>query len=89
MLGVSQPSVSAWFNNKADPSERYMDQLCKYLDTTRAVILGYDPVKAETKSAMLEEAGELMEQLNDKQLQEVMNYMGYLIEERKRKNGQA
>ena len=42
-VGVSQPTVSDWFNNKTDPSGDRLERLASFLGVSRAVILGYDP----------------------------------------------
>lgn len=41
-IGVSQPTVSDWFNKKKNPSGRRLELLSQYLGVSRAVILGYD-----------------------------------------------
>lgn len=42
MVGVSQPTVSDWFNNKTDPSGERLEKLSKIFGVSRAAILGYD-----------------------------------------------
>ncbi len=44
MVGVSQPTVSDWFNNKKDPSGVRLEKLSAILGVGRAVILGLDEV---------------------------------------------
>lgn len=46
-LGVSQPSVSDWFNNKNNPSGERLDRLANLLGVSRSVILGYDPIPGD------------------------------------------
>jgi transcriptional regulator with XRE-family HTH domain len=41
-VGVSQPTVSDWFNNKTDPSGKRLEKLSEILGVSRAVIMGYD-----------------------------------------------
>lgn len=41
-VGVSQPTVSDWFNNKTDPSGKRLEKLAEIFGVSRAVILGYD-----------------------------------------------
>ena len=48
MVGVSQPTVSDWFNNKTDPSGERLEKLSKIFGVSRAAILGYDDVVAPT-----------------------------------------
>ena len=46
-VGVSQPSVSDWFNGRNNPSGERLDKLADLLGVSRAVILGYDPMPGE------------------------------------------
>ena len=48
-IGVSQPTVSDWFNQKKNPRDERLKRLCEMLNVTEAVILGYadDPMAAE------------------------------------------
>ena len=48
-IGVSQPTVSDWFNQKKNPRDERLEKLCDMLDVTEAVILGYtdDPLAVE------------------------------------------
>lgn len=45
MVGVSQPTVSDWFNNKTDPSGERLEKLSEIFGVSRAAILGYDNPK--------------------------------------------
>ena len=45
LVGVSQPTVSDWFNNKSDPSGKRLEKLSEIFGVSRAVILGYDDQK--------------------------------------------
>lgn len=40
-IGVSQPTVSDWFNQKKNPRGERLDKLSEYLGVTKAEILGY------------------------------------------------
>lgn len=42
LVGVSQPTVSDWFNQKKNPSGKRLDKLSEVLGVSRSVILGYD-----------------------------------------------
>ena len=44
-MGVSQPTVSDWFNNKSDPSGKRLEKLSEIFGVSRATILGYDAPK--------------------------------------------
>ena len=46
MVGVSQPTVSDWFNNKTDPSGERLEKLSQIFGVSRAAILGYDDLVA-------------------------------------------
>ena len=52
LVGVSQPTVSDWFNNKKDPSGERLEKLSLVLQVSRSVILGLDdePKPMETKN---------------------------------------
>ena len=45
LVGVSQPTVSDWFNNKSDPSGKRLEKLSEIFGVSRATILGYDDPK--------------------------------------------
>ena len=45
LVGVSQPTVSDWFNNKSDPSGKRLEKLSEIFGVSRAMILGYDDQK--------------------------------------------
>lgn len=66
MVGVSQPTVSDWFNNKKDPSGKRLEKLSEVLQVSRAVILGLDeaPDITETKKEPAE-AGEQKNRVAD------------------------
>ena len=42
LVGVSQPTVSDWFNQKKNPSGKRLEKLSEVLGVSRSVILGYD-----------------------------------------------
>lgn len=47
MVGVSQPTVSDWINQKKDPSGERLEKLSEIFGVSRAVILGYDKEEKE------------------------------------------
>lgn len=47
LVGVSQPTVSDWFNNKKNPSGARLEKLSEILGVSRSIILGYDPLPDE------------------------------------------
>ena len=55
LVGVSQPTVSDWFNNKKNPSGKRLEKLSEILGASRSVILGYDPLPGETPDEQMEE----------------------------------
>lgn len=82
MVGVSQPTVSDWWNNKKDPSGARLEKLSAILGVGRAVILGYDelPAAQETAPALdtRAEAKQLLEGLSDDQYQAALQYLQFL-----------
>lgn len=50
-IGVSQPTVSDWFNQKKNPRGERLEKLCSMLDVTEAVLLGYnaDPLAPQSE----------------------------------------
>lgn len=56
MVGVSQPTVSDWFNNKNDPSGPRLEKLSQILGVSRAAILGYDDIPRPAPAARQPEA---------------------------------
>ena len=88
MVGVSQPTVSDWFNNKKDPSGPRLDKLSEVLKVSRAVILGLDenPGISEVNLSPSDdrsEAKELLESYNAETYQEALNYLRYLKSKQK------
>lgn len=59
-IGVSQPTVSDWMNNKKDPSGTRLAKLAEYFNVSEADILGYNqtqhhqPVTLQPKLVRLE-----------------------------------
>lgn len=51
-IGVSQPTVSDWFNQKKNPRDERLEKLCDMLNVSESVIFGYesDPLLTEIKS---------------------------------------
>lgn len=82
MVGVSQPTVSDWFNNKKDPSGERLDKLSAILNVSRSVILGYDDdqttEKAPTPDDARAEAKMLLEGMDDEQYQAALQYLKFL-----------
>lgn len=54
-IGVSQPTVSDWFNQKKNPRGERLEKLCSMLDVTEAVLLGYnaDPLAAQNEPSQV------------------------------------
>lgn len=72
LVGVSQPTVSDWFNNKKDPSGARLEKLAAVLDVSRAVILGLDdiPDQPKTEKAPADdraEAKRILESMTDEE----------------------
>ena len=82
MVGVSQPTVSDWWNNKKDPSGARLEKLSAILGVGRAVILGYDALPAAQENAPAldtrVEAKQLLEGLSDDQYQAALQYLQFL-----------
>lgn len=89
MLGIAQPSVSAWFNNKADPSGANIDKLAEIFNVNRSVILGYDPIAIDEKPLdvpeHLMETYELMMQLTDEEFAEIKQLLNEKLQERRKR----
>ena len=85
MVGVSQPSVSGWFNQKADPTGERLEKLVNIFGVNRAVILGYDKLNDITKNdnSDYNETINLFRQLNEEQLDKVIEYMLFLLSQKK------
>ena len=84
MVGVSQPTVSDWFNNKKDPSGARLEKLSAVLGVGRAVILGLDEVpvpateNAPAQDDARAEAKKLLESMDDEQYQAALQYLKFL-----------
>ena len=56
IVGVSQPTVSDWFNNKKNPKGKNLAKLSEILDIPRAVIMGYEDVSVSSSFASTDKA---------------------------------
>lgn len=88
LVGVSQPTVSDWFNNKKNPRGERLEKLSEVLGVPRSVILGYgseqpiqDPAPADPITT---EGLELLSQLNEDQLDSAIEYMRFLLSQKKK-----
>lgn len=87
LVGVSQPTVSDWFNNKKNPRGERLEKLSEILGVSRSVILGYEseaplqtpPAPDPTTSEGLE----LLSRLNEDQLDRAIEYMRFLLSQKK------
>lgn len=80
LVGVSQPTVSDWFNNKKDPSGERLEKLSSVLQVSRSVILGLDdePKPMETqKEAPAQTLDDLIlaraREMNKEELQDLLS----------------
>lgn len=56
IVGVSQPTVSDWFNNKKNPKGKNLAKLSEILDVPRAVIMGYEDASVSSSFASTDKA---------------------------------
>lgn len=92
MVGVSQPTVSDWCNNRANPSGERLDKLASIFGVSRAAILGYDDNEASAKpSAPISETEAIKQYLvmrlnglSDAQLEKAYSYIKFLESEDKK-----
>lgn len=93
-VGVSQPTVSDWFNNKTDPSGERLERLSCFLGVSRAVILGFDPDpdapenKQQTRTddqsiSTWPEIEAILRTLSPEKQEEAYRYMKFLEQENK------
>ena len=93
LVGVSQPTVSDWFNNKKNPRGDRLEKLSAVLETPREVILGYtDNVPPQTEKALSgfphdqqdrAEGIALLGSLNQEELEKAVAFMKFQISQRK------
>ena len=100
LVGVSQPTVSDWFNQKKNPSGKRLEKLSEVLGVSRSVILGYDDdpmapslvvdVSGSMKQGKPETAAIIasilakLEQLDEEGQKEVVSFVDFKISQ---KNG--
>lgn len=85
-VGVSQPTVSDWFNNKKNPSGSRLTKLSEVFGVSRSVILGLDDLpstentdtKKEPESAEFEK---LWDRMTPKDRSFILHMMRKLDEE--------
>lgn len=83
LVGVSQPTVSDWFNKKKDPSGARLEKLASILDVSRAVILGLDEIPEQPKientpAEQRAEAKALLENMTDDEYNAALQYLKFL-----------
>ena len=96
LVGVSQPTVSDWFNNKKNPRGERLDKLSEVLGVPRSVILGYEseqPIQepahadpsapTEQEDPLWREYCELRDQLTEEQQKQTLDYMRFLRSQKK------
>lgn len=84
LVGVSQPTVSDWFNNKKNPKGKRLEKLSEVLGVSRSVIMGYD--EAPTSPDKIdEELRSAFSQITDPQTkEEVLAYIRFRLSEGKK-----
>lgn len=90
IAGVSQPTVSDWFNGKKNPRDERLKKLSEIFDVSEAVILGYDSyIPLVEMSEKEREIYEALKQLPDEKLDQVLEYAKFLTENtnKKKENG--
>lgn len=61
-IGVTQPTVSDWENNKKDPKDERLEKLASYFNVSKRVIRGLDPIPGASQPPLMdEEYKELLE----------------------------
>jgi transcriptional regulator with XRE-family HTH domain len=80
MVGVSQPTVSDWWNNKKDPSGARLEKLSAILGVGRAVILGYDELPAAQEKSpgtdpLTEQIMAKARTMNEEELRQLLRIM--------------
>lgn len=88
MVGVSQPTVSDWFNNKKNPRGERLDKLAEILNVSRAFLLGYSDDE-EKKSPVTDEEIKFAlfggdQEITDAQFEEVKRFAQYVRERDRR-----
>ena len=91
LVGVSQPTVSDWFNNKKNPRGERLEKLSSVLDAPREVILGYAEIRPQETAQTgfphdrqdRAEGIALLGSLNQEELEKAVAFMKFQISQRK------
>lgn len=82
MVGVSQPTVSDWFNNKKDPSGERLEKLSSVLGVSRAEILCLSDLMQDQPNPKLQdsraEAKQLLDSLDEEKYKAALAYVRFL-----------
>lgn len=88
MVGVSQPTVSDWFNNKKNPRGERLDKLAEILNVSRAFLLGYSDDEEKNSPVTDEEIKFALfggdQEITDAQFEEVKRFAQYVRERDRR-----
>lgn len=94
-IGVTQPTVSDWENNKKDPKDERLERLASYFGVTKRVIKGLDPIPSSSvvdSHPLTPSESELLaifRDLNDKGQDALMRQARYLYSDPDMKRGSA
>lgn len=92
-LGINQNTYSYWENGKVKIDSDSLSKLADYFDVSIDYLLGKSDLKKEDSdstpdssrtSATLNELMELCSSLSDEELNDVLNYVGYVRSKRKK-----
>ena len=92
LVGVSQPTVSDWFNHKKNPRGERLDKLSNIFGVSKAYLLGYSEEPHQPDHAQASERADdpiwqeyckLRDQLTEEQQKQAMDYMRFLISQKK------
>ena len=85
LIGVTQPTVSDWFNNKKNPKGKNLAKLAEVLGVSRSVIMGYDTIPT-TEEGIDGEMRSAFAQITDPQTkEEVLAFIRFKLMEKQNK----
>lgn len=94
-IGVTQPTVSDWENNKKDPKDERLEKLAAYFGVTKRVIRGLDPITSpsitdvDPLTPSESELITIFRELNDKGQDALLRQAHYLVSDPDMKRGSA
>ena len=82
-LGVGVPCLSLWENGQRKIGLEYLTKIGEFFNVSIDYLLGVSPIERQDLTEEEKQLVELIKDLDDKQTEELSNYVDYLLSKRK------